>query len=128
MIWNPSYYINLILQTRIEDFNSRLEEHIKKDNKSHVFKYLRSTTAWFSKWFSAWLSKWFLKNEFFFKIIHKANSKFDLKTKETWHISWSQQNNLALTLWLWFVLPLFFLSVVVYFPLSFIYYFHFLWH
>ena len=39
-----------------------------------------------------------------FKIIDKANSKFDLKIKETLHINWrkpnlnAQQNHLALTL------------------------------
>ena len=41
---------------------------------------------------------------FFFKIIDKANSKFDLKVKEALHINWrkpnlnAQQNHLALTL------------------------------
>ena len=43
-------------------------------------------------------------NSLYFKIIDKANSKFDLKIKETLHINWrkpnlnAQQNHLALTL------------------------------
>ena len=43
-------------------------------------------------------------NSLFFKIIDKANSKFDLKIKEALHINWkkpnlnAQQNHLALTL------------------------------
>ena len=43
-------------------------------------------------------------NSLCFKIIDKANSKFDLKIKEPLHINWRkpklnvQQNNLALTL------------------------------
>ena len=45
-------------------------------------------------------------NSLFFKIIDKANSKFDLKIKEASHINWrksnlnAQQNHLALTLFL----------------------------
>ena len=43
-------------------------------------------------------------NSLFFKIIDKANSKFDLKIKEALHINWrkpnlsAQQNHVALTL------------------------------
>ena len=43
-------------------------------------------------------------NSLCFKIINKANSKFDLKIKEALHINWrkpnlnAQQNHLALTL------------------------------
>ena len=45
-----------------------------------------------------------LYNSLCFKIIDKANSKFDLKNKEALHINWrkpnlnAQQNHLALTL------------------------------
>ena len=45
-----------------------------------------------------------LYNYLSFKIIDKANSKFELKVKEALHINWSklnlngQQNHLALTL------------------------------
>ena len=72
-------------------FKTRIEEHIKKDNKSHIFKHLHSTATCFL-------------NSLCFKIIDKANSKFDLKIKEALHISRrkpnlnTQQNHLALTL------------------------------
>ena len=73
-------------------FKTRIEEHIKKDNKSHIFKHLHSTTTCFDSY-----------NSLCFKIIDKANSKFDLKIKEALHINWrkpnlnAQQNHLALT-------------------------------
>ena len=57
-------------------FKTRIKEHIKKDNKSHIFKHLHSTTACFD-----------LYNSLCFKIIDKANSKFDLKIKEALHIN-----------------------------------------
>ena len=62
-------------------FKSRIEGHIKKDNKSHIFKHLHSTTACFDSY-----------NSLCFKIIDKANSKFDLKIKETVHINWIKPN------------------------------------
>ena len=74
-------------------FKTRIEEHIKNDNKSHIFKHLHSTATCFDSY-----------NSLCFKIIDKANSKFDLKTKEALHINWrkpnlnAQQNHLALTL------------------------------
>ena len=74
-------------------FKTRIEEHIKKDNKSHIFKHLHSTATCFDSY-----------NSLSFKIIDKANSKFDLKIKEALHINWrklnlnAQQNYLALTL------------------------------
>ena len=70
-------------------FKTRIEEHIKKDNKSHFFKHLHARDSY---------------NFLCFKIIDKANSKFDLKIKEALHINWrkpnlnAQQNYLALTL------------------------------
>ena len=73
-------------------FKTRIEEHIKV-NKSHIFKHLHSTTTCFDS-----------HNSLSFKIIDKANSKFDLKIKEALHINWrkpnlnAQQNHLALTL------------------------------
>ena len=73
-------------------FKTRIEEHIKKDNKSHIFKHLHSTATCFDSY-----------NSLCFKIIDKANSKFDLKIKEALHINWrkpnlnAQQNHLALT-------------------------------
>ena len=51
-------------------FKTRIEEHIKKDNKSHNFKHLHSTTKCFDSY-----------NPLSCKIIDKANSKFDLKLK-----------------------------------------------
>ena len=70
-----------------------LKKDIKKDNKSHIFKHLHSSTTCFDSY-----------NSLCFKIIDKANSKFDLKIKEALHINWrkpnlnAQQNHLALTL------------------------------
>ena len=61
-----------------------IKEHIKKDNKSHIFKHLHSSETCFNNC--------------------KANSKFDFKIKEALHINWrkpnlnAQQNHLALTL------------------------------
>ena len=74
-------------------FKTRTEEHIKKDNKSHIFKHLRSTATRFDSY-----------NSLCFKITDKANSKFDLKVKEALHINWTkpnldaQESHLALTL------------------------------
>ena len=70
-----------------------IEEHIKKDNKSHIFKHQHSSETCFDSYYSLCL-----------KIIDKANSKFDIKIKEALHISWrkpklnAQQNHLAFTL------------------------------
>ena len=58
-------------------FKTRIEEQIKKDNKSHIFKHLHSTATCFDSY-----------NYLCFKIIDKANSKFDLKIKEALHINW----------------------------------------
>ena len=74
-------------------FKTRIEEHIKKDNKSHIFKHLHSSKTCFD-----------LYNSLLFKIIDKANSKCDLKIKKALHINWrkqnlnAQQNYLAFTL------------------------------
>ena len=74
-------------------FKTRIEEHVKKDNTSHTFKHLHSTATCFDSY-----------NSLYFKIIDKANFKFDLKIKEALHINWikpnlnAQQNYLALTL------------------------------
>ena len=73
-------------------FKTRIEEHIRKD-KSHIFKHLHSTATCSDSY-----------NSLCFKIIDKANSKFDLKIKEALHINWrkpnlnAQQNHLALIL------------------------------
>ena len=101
-------------------FKTRIEEHIKKDNKSHIFKHLHSTATCFDSY-----------NSLCFKIIDKANSKFDLKIKEALHINWTkpnlnaQQNHLALTLSLWLTSTLCF--VFVFFSPFFIhFYVHYL--
>ena len=73
-------------------FKTSIEEHIKKDNKSHFLKHLHSTATWFDSY-----------NSLSFKIIDKADSKFNLKIKEASHINWrkpnlsAQQNHLAFT-------------------------------
>ena len=61
-------------------FKTRIEEHIKKDNKSHIFKHLYSAACFDSY------------NFLCFKITDKVNSKFDLKIKETLHINWRAPN------------------------------------
>ena len=109
------------------DFKTRIEEHMKKDNKSHTFKHLHSTETCFDSY-----------NSHCFKIIDKANSKFDLKIKEAFHINWrkpnlnAQQNHLALTLSLKLLFPLLLsafvrFSFVVFLHLSFMYCFHYLY-
>ena len=49
-------------------FKTRIEEHIKKDNKPHIFKHIHCTATCFDSY-----------NFLCFKIIDKANSKFGLK-------------------------------------------------
>ena len=49
-------------------FKTRIEKHIKKDNKPHIFKRLNSTATRFDSY-----------NSLSSKIIDQANSKFDLK-------------------------------------------------
>ena len=56
-------------------FKTRIEEHVKKDNKSHLFKHLHFTATCFDSY-----------NSLSFKIIDKGNSKLDLKIKEALHI------------------------------------------
>ena len=68
------------------------KEYIKKDNKSHIFKHLDSTATCFDPY-----------NSHCFKMIDKANSRFDSKIKEAFRINWrksnlnAQKNHLALT-------------------------------
>ena len=62
-------------------FKTRIKEHIKKDNKSHIFKHLHSTATCYDSY-----------NYLCFKIIDKGNSKFDLKFKEALHINWRKPN------------------------------------
>ena len=73
-------------------FKTRIEEHVKKDNSSHIFNHVHSTATYFDSY-----------NSLCFKIIDKDNSKFDLKIKEALPINWrkpnlnAQQNHLDLT-------------------------------
>ena len=60
-----------ILAKLVVTFKTRIEEHIKKDNKSHSFKHLHSTVTCCDSY-----------NSLCFKILDKASSKFDLKIKE----------------------------------------------
>ena len=62
-------------------FKTRIEEHIRKDNKSHVFKHLHSYTAFF-----------WPHNCLTFKTTDKANTKFDLKIKEVLRINRKKPN------------------------------------
>ena len=82
-------------------FKTRIEEHIQNENKSHIFKYLHSTTTCFDSF-----------NFRFLKIIDKVNSKFNLKIKESLYINCktpdlnAQQNRFGLTLLLLLTSPL----------------------
>ena len=70
-----------------------IEEHIKKDNKSHIFKHLQFCETCFDS-----------NDSLCFKIIDRGNSKFDLKIKEALYINRrkpnlnAQQNHLAVTI------------------------------
>ena len=74
-------------------FKTRIEEHMKNDSKSHIFKHLHSSATCFDSY-----------DSLCFKIIDQANPKFDLKINEALHVNWikpdlnAQQNHLALTL------------------------------
>ena len=110
-------------------FKTRIEEHIKKDNKSHILKHLYSTATCFDSY-----------NSLSFKIIDKANQKFELGIKEALHINWrkptlkAQQNYLGFTLSLQLLPPCSFLSLFgggflgffFFLRFSLIYHFHFL--
>ena len=74
-------------------FKTRIVEHIKTGNKSHISKHLHSITTCSDSY-----------NSLCFKMIYTANSKFNSKIKEALHINWrkpnlnAQQSHLALTL------------------------------
>ena len=102
------------------NFKARNKKHIRKDNNSHIFKHLNSTTTCFDFY-----------NSLSFKIIDKTNSKFNLKIIKALQIKLkkpnlnTQQNHLGFTLSLASVNPLFY-SVFVFLLFSFISYFHYL--
>ena len=99
-------------------FKTRIEEHIKNDNKSHIFKHLYSTATCFNSFITLC-----------FKKIDKVKSKFGLKTL---HINWrkpslnAQQNHLALPFCYGFCSPCSFLSLFVFLFLLFTFLFHLL--
>ena len=72
---------------------TRIEEHIKKDSKSHIFKHLHSIATCFDSY-----------NSLSFKTVDQNNSKSDLKIKEALHITWikptlnAQPDDLSVTL------------------------------
>ena len=70
-----------ILAKLVVIFKTRIEEHIKMNNKSHIFKHLHSTGTCFGSY-----------NSLCFKIIDKVNSKLDLKIKEALHINWRKSD------------------------------------
>ena len=133
-------------------FKTRIEEHIKKDNKSHIFKHLHSTATCLDSFNLHSTARCFdSNNSLCFNVIDEANCKFDIRIKNTLHINWrkpklkAQQNLLALSLSLELLFPLLFsvllLSVHFFFLLlfsfsflqfSFIYCFRYLyanyWH
>ena len=106
-------------------FKTRIEKHIKKVNKSHIFKHIHSTATCFDSY-----------NSHCFKIIDMVNSKFDLKMKEVVHINWRkpnlnvQQNHFALTHSPIASVPLVIfclcLLVCLFLHFSFVCYFHYL--
>ena len=99
-------------------FKTRIKEHIRKDNKTHIFNHLYSTITCFDSIILC------------FKIIDKVNSKFDLKIKEASHINYkkpnlnAQQNHLALTVSLWLLFPLALFCLYLFFLLL-LFAFHF---
>ena len=60
-------------------FKAKIQKHIRKDSKSHIFKHLHSTATCLHSYSS--LS---------FKIIVKGNSNFELKIKEALRINWKK--------------------------------------
>ena len=102
-------------------FKNRIEEYIKKDNKSDIYKNLQSTATCFDSC-----------NSLCFKIIDKAKSRLGLKIKVALHINWrkrnlnAQQNHLALTFYSSFCSPCFFLFLFVFLVFSFAFLFYLL--
>ena len=111
-------------------FKTRIEEHIKKDNRSHIFKHLHSTATCFDSY-----------NFLSFKIIDKANFELDLKIKEAFYcVSLSSIIFIIFDIhcWLFLLSRLHFATISSHYNtpritlFSFIYYFQYLcanyWH
>ena len=60
---------------------TRIEEHIKRDKQSNIYKHLHSNTQCFDAY-----------NHQSFKIIDKCNFKFDLKIKKALNFNWHIPN------------------------------------
>jgi len=60
-------------------FKTRIEEHLRRDKNSHIFKHISTNPDCFDKC-----------NSNCFKIIDRANFKYNLKIKEAFHINWSK--------------------------------------
>ena len=80
-IKNDRYVSSSYIGETCYHFETRIEEHIKKDNKSHIIKHLHSTATYFDSF-----------NSLSFKIIDKANNKFNWKIKEVLHLNWRKPN------------------------------------
>ena len=80
-IKNGRYVSSSYIGKTCHHFETRIEEHIKKDNKSHIFKHLHSTAVCFDSF-----------NSLSFQIIDKSNNKFNLKIKEVSHLNWRKPN------------------------------------
>ena len=59
--------------------NTRIEEHLGKDNKSHIYSHLQETPQCQEK-----------VNSSCFEIIDRASSYFRLQIKEAMHINWKK--------------------------------------
>ena len=101
MIWNLSYYLNLLVLAVALAILAKLVVILKLGLKN-ITK--RITSLIFLNIYISRQCCFDSHNSLCFKIIDKANSKFDLKIKEVLRINWrksnlnAQQNHLALTL------------------------------
>ena len=74
-------------------FITRIDEHIKKDKKSHVFQHLHNKEECFSRFDLNW-----------FSILDSTTTKYQIKLKEDMYIDWEkpnlnkQENRLSTTL------------------------------
>ena len=63
----------------IRHFRTRMDEHVKRDNKSNVFKHLNDNNDCLNSY-----------NSDCFKILDSASSNYELKIKEALHINWGK--------------------------------------
>ena len=74
-------------------YQTRVYEHLKTDNNSHILKHLRHSTKCKSAC-----------NESCFKVIDRARTEYELRIKEAMHIQWiapsinKQKKSLQMTL------------------------------